>query len=349
MKRPATMASHHEQPPKSLKIYVKMMKTFTLNVNCADTVDQIKSKLSAIEGIDKSKQEMFFAGMHLKNEDKLADYNIMTNSSVDLYVTDAIQISVKIPSVGKTTKLNMRKSNRIADVKAEIEQEEGIPMNEQILMYAGQQLEDNHLLSQCDLRNDQTFHVLVCPNDKLHVFINVRGEKTIGLEAKRWYTVADVKLMIETLEGLPACSQILTRMQSGVCVALADSQMLQDQHVKNNDTLFLQKNVDQHVKNNDTLFLQKNVNIFVKTWEGKTLTMVLKMSDTGKEIMDRLEEKLRIRGSLYYLCHRGRVLSPEDTLQDHEVRSNSTISIHVKMMKTFTLNVNCTDSRSDQI
>uniref|UniRef100_A0A0E0M8Q0 Ubiquitin-like domain-containing protein n=1 Tax=Oryza punctata TaxID=4537 RepID=A0A0E0M8Q0_ORYPU len=263
----------------------------------------------------------------------------MTNSSVDLYVTDGIQISVNIRPVGKTIKLNVRKSSTVADVKAEIAQKEGILMDDQILMYAGQQLEDNHLLSQCDLRNDQTFHVLVCPNDKLHVFINVRGEKTIGLEAKRWYTVADVKLMIETLEGLPACSQILTRMQSGVCVALADSQMLQDQHVKNNDTLFLQKNVDQHVKNNDTLFLQKNVNIFVKTWEGKTLTMVLKMSDTGKEIMDRLEEKLRIRGSLYYLCHRGRVLSPEDTLQDHEVRSNSTISIHVKMMKTFTLNI----------
>ncbi|BAF26757.1 polyubiquitin [Oryza sativa Japonica Group] len=316
MKRRPAMDSHNEQPPppKSLKIYVKMMKTFTLNVNSTDTVDQIKSKLSAIEGIDKSKQEMFFAGMHLKNEDKLADYNIMTNSSVDLYVTDAIQISVRIPSVGKTTKLNMRKSNSIADIKAEIEQEEGILMNEQILMYAGQQLEDNQLLSQCDLRNDQTFHVLVCPNDKLHVFINVRGEKTIGLETKRWYTVADVKLMIENLEGLPACSQILTRMQSGVGVALTDGRMLQD----------------QHVKNNDTLLLQQNVQFFVKSWEGKTLTMVLKTSDTGKQIKDRIAEKLRIKESLYYLCHKGRVLLTEDTLLDHEVESNSTVYIRLR-------------------
>ncbi|KAF0930344.1 hypothetical protein E2562_032187 [Oryza meyeriana var. granulata] len=270
MKRRAAMDSHHEQR-QSLKIYVKMMKTVTLDVNHTDTVDQIKSKLSAIEGIDKSEQEIFFAGMHLKNEDKLADYSIMTNSSVDLYVTDGVQISVKIPSVGKTIKLNMRKSNSIADVKAEIEQEEGILVNKQILMYAGRQLEDNHMLSQCDLRNDQTLHVLVCPNDE----------------------------------------QILTRMQSGVGVALTDSQMLQD----------------QHVKNNDTFLLQQNVQFFVKSWEGKTLTMVLKTSDTGKDIMDRAAERLLIKESLYYLCHGGRVLSPGDTLRMHNVESNSTIYI----------------------
>uniref|UniRef100_A0A0D9XKJ6 Ubiquitin-like domain-containing protein n=1 Tax=Leersia perrieri TaxID=77586 RepID=A0A0D9XKJ6_9ORYZ len=309
------MDSHHEQQQRQrLKIHVKVMKTFTLNVNCTDTVDQIKSKLSVIEGIGGSKQEMFFDGMHLKNEDKLADYNIMPNSCVDLYVTDGVQIYVKIPSVGKTIKLNVRKSSTVADIKAEIEQREGIVMNEQILMYAGQQLEDNHMLSRCDLRNDQTLHVLVCPTNRLHVFINVRGEKIICLEAKGWYTVADVKLMIETLEGLPACSQILTRMQSGLGVALTDGQMLQD----------------QNVKNNDTLFLEQNVQFFVKTWKGKTLTMILKMSDTGKEIMDRLEEKLLIKEDMYYLCHRGRVLSPGDTLQNHKVENNSTVFVRFR-------------------
>ncbi|XP_006662438.1 polyubiquitin 12-like [Oryza brachyantha] len=318
MKHRAAMDSHHEQQqppsPQRLKIYVKMTKTFTLNVDCTDTVSQIKSKLSAIEGIDESKQEMFFDGMHMKNEDTLADYNIMTNSSVDLYVTDGIQISVKIPSVGKTIKLNVRKLSAVADVKAEIEQKEGILINEQILMYAGRQLEDNHILSQCDLRNGQSFHVLVCPSDNLRVFINVGGDKTLSLETKCWYTVADVKLMIENLEGLPTCSQILSRVQSGVRIVLDDSEMLQD----------------QHVKNNDTLSLEYSIHFFVKTWEGKTLTMIRHMSDTGKEIMDTLKGKIRIKESLVYLSHMGRILSPGDTLQKHQVKNNSTIYIRYR-------------------
>ncbi|KAL5223827.1 hypothetical protein ABZP36_010466 [Zizania latifolia] len=280
------MDSHHDPspPPPSFKIYVKMMKTVTLDVNCSDTVDQIKSKFSAIEGIDKSTQEMFFSGMHLKNENMIAHYNIMTNSSVDLYVTDGIQIFVKIPSVGKTIKLNVKKSSTVSDVKAEIEQEEGICMNEQILMYAGRQLEDNHMISQCDLRNDQTL-VLVCPTDTS-----------------------------DTLVGLPVCSQGLTGMQSGVGMVVTDSQTLQD----------------QRVKTNDTLLLKENVQFFIKTWEGRTLIMVLKKSDSAKEITKRIEEKLRLKEDMYYLCHRGLVLYPWDTLQNHKVVNNSTIYIRLR-------------------
>ncbi|KAK1601848.1 hypothetical protein QYE76_017527 [Lolium multiflorum] len=313
MKRRATMDSNQEKPASSYKIYVKMLKTVVLDVNCTDTVDQIKSKLNAMEGIDKSSQELFFAGIHLKNADKLADYNITTNSSVDLHVTDGMQISVKIPSVGKTIKLNVKKSNRVADLKAEIEQNEGILRDNQILMYAGRQLEDNQTLSRCDLRNDQPLHVLVSPTDKLRVFVNVRDERAVSLDVKSWYTVADIKLIVETKEGLPACTHILTRTQSGVDVVLADSQTLQDQSVKNNDILMLKQN--------------DNVQVFFRTWEGKTLTMSLKMSNTTEEVMEKIGERLPVREDMYYLCYKGHILSSGDTLEKHQVESNSTINI----------------------
>lgn len=299
-----------------------MLKTVALDVKCTDTVDQIKSKFSAIEGIDNSAQELFFAGIHLKNDDKLADYNITTNTSVDLHVTDGMQISVRIPSVGKTIKLSVKKSNRVADVKAEIERKEGILMNNQILMYAGRQLQDNQKLSECDLRDDQPLHVLVSPTDKLRVFVNIRGERVVSLDVKSWYTVADVKLMIETREGLTACTQILTRTQSGVDVVLADSQTLQGQSVKNNDILML--------KQNDNVVLRQEVQVFFRTWEGKTLTMSLKMSNTTEEVMEKIEARLPIKQDVYYLCYRGRVLSSGDTLQKHGVQSNSTIDIRLR-------------------
>ncbi|XP_037450911.1 polyubiquitin-like [Triticum dicoccoides] len=314
MKRRATMDPHQEQQAESYKIHVKMLKTVAIDVSCTDTVDHIKSKVSAIEGIDKCSQELFFSGIHLKNDDKLADYNIMANSSVDLFVTDGMQITVKIPSVGKTINLNVRKSNKVADVKAEIEQKVGILMNNQILMYAGRQLEDNQLLSQCDLRNEQPLHVLVSPVDKLRIFVNVRGERTVSVNVKCWYTVADVKLMIEISEGLPASTHVLMRTQSGVEVVLAEGQTLQD----------------QSVKNNDILVLQQKVQVFLKTWEGKSLTMSLPLSNTTEEVMKKIGYRLPMKEGMYYLCYRGHILSSGDTLEKHDVQNNSTIDIRLR-------------------
>ncbi|RLN41978.1 polyubiquitin-like [Panicum miliaceum] len=266
------MDLRQEQPPR-YKIQVKMVKTVALDVKSTDTVDQIKSKISAIEGIDKSQQALFFGGNHLENNNRLADYNIMTNSSVDLYVTDGMQISVSIPSVEKIIKLNLKKSQSVADVKSEIEQK----------------LEDNKLFSQCGLSNGHTLHVLVRPTDKLRISVNVDGERTVNLDVKSWYTVDDVKLMTETFEGLPARSQILMRTQPGGAETLRDTETLQN----------------QHIRNNDTLMLHQNIQFFLKTYEGKTLTMSMRTCDTTDKVMEKVEAKLRKKAGVYYLHYRG--------------------------------------------
>jgi ubiquitin C len=284
-----------------------MMKTVPLDVEYTDRVDQVKAKIGAIEGIDKGQQELFFAGIHLKNDNVITDYGIMANSSVDLYVTDGIQISVKIPSVGKTIKLDVKKSQSVAD----IEQKGGIPRNEQILMHAGRQLED----TQFGLGNGQTLHVLICPTEKLHISVNVEGERTLNLDVKSWYTIADVKLMIETMLGLPAFMQT----QSGGDAELEDTQILKS----------------LHVENGEVLMLYQSVQLFIKTWEGKTLTMSVKMSGMTKDAMKKIEEKLPLKEGVYYLHYRGRVLSPGDTLRKSKIGSNSTIEVRLQNVEEY--------------
>jgi ubiquitin C len=297
----------------SLQIYVKMTKTLALDVNSTDTVDQIKSKIGSIEGIDKSQQALFFAGNHLENDNRIADYDITTNSCVDLYVTDGMQISVSIPSVGKTIKLNVTNSQSVADVKAVIEQKGGVPLGEQILMCAGRQLEDHQMLSQCGLSNGQALHVLVCPTGNLRVLVDIGGRKTINLDVKCWYTVADVKLLIETLEGSPACTQVLSTEIGGDTIVLKDTDTHHSQHVKNNDIL--------------TLHMDRTVQFFVRTLEGKTLTMMQNLSDTTKDIMKKIEERLPIKPGIYRLCYRGHAMSLEDPLLKYKVESDTTIHI----------------------
>jgi ubiquitin C len=54
-----------------------MTKIVALDVKSTNTIDQIKSKIDALEGIDSSQQALFFVGNNLEKDNKLADYNIM--------------------------------------------------------------------------------------------------------------------------------------------------------------------------------------------------------------------------------------------------------------------------------
>jgi ubiquitin C len=184
----------------------------------------------------------------LEDHNRLADYNILTNSSVDFYVTDGIQISVNIPSVRKIIKLNVKKSDRVADVKAAIEEEASVLRDEQILMCAGQQLEDHQTLSQCGLSHGQTLHALVCPTDKLRISVNVEGLRIVNLDVKYWYTVADVKLLVETMVGIPAFAQILVKTQSPDDAALVDTETLQSLHIKNNEVVMLHQSIQLFIR-----------------------------------------------------------------------------------------------------
>jgi ubiquitin C len=197
-----------------------------------------------------------------------------------LYVqtVDGMCISVKIPSIAKTIELSVKKSDIVADVKLQIELKEGIHLDNQILMYAGRHLGDSQILSECGLSDDHILHVLVSPADKMCVYINIRDTRTVRVDVRNWYTVADVKLMVETMFGFPECSQILLPTKSGDAIELNGTQTLKD----------------QNIKNNAVLMLLPDFPIFIKTWEGRTLTMVVSSFHTEEDIWEKIQKKSMI-------------------------------------------------------
>jgi ubiquitin C len=121
--------------------------------------------------------------------------------------------------------------------------------------------------------------------------------------------------MIETMLGLPAFMQT----QSGGDAELEDTQILKS----------------LHVENGEVLMLYQSVQLFIKTWEGKTLTMSVKMSGMTKDAMKKIEEKLPLKEGVYYLHYRGRVLSPGDTLRKSKIGSNSTIEVRLQNVEEY--------------
>ena len=144
-------------------------KSVVLEVKMTDTIESVKKQLETKEGLPAHEQTLIFCGKELENERMVNEYNLAKSGTIHVVpkLKGGMQICVKIS--GRSITLDAKSSDTMVDVKSQVFDKAGIPLEQQRLSFSGHQLADARSLAEYNIQKEFTIDLLPCMSSDSHI------------------------------------------------------------------------------------------------------------------------------------------------------------------------------------
>ena len=134
------------------------------------TVQSLKEKIKDKLGIEPNEQTLLFQRGVLQDNIPLFQYDIQEGNVLTLFTylpikekeNELLQLFIKT-LIGKEIVLTVEPSLTIQQLKCEIQDKEGVPSNQQRLIFAGAQLEDSRTLASYNIKTNSNLNMIPRP------------------------------------------------------------------------------------------------------------------------------------------------------------------------------------------
>ncbi|XP_042514115.1 polyubiquitin 8-like [Macadamia integrifolia] len=267
---------------------------YSLKVNTTNTIQLLKAMVESKTQVSRIEQRMFIYSkdqvVQLEDGSTLDSYGIKENSQLWMLTPYLKILSVKMPQVGNTFRIDLYSFLTIHDIKKKIRDDMGIPENRQTLIWSGISLDDDETLEAYSLQHNSVLHVLLGYKDgrsqEISLFIHDMSNavtSTFQLMVQRWYSILNIKTLIENMVEIPIGHQELYFRKEN----LVDWKTLAQYNIGNYSVLYLS-------------LYSRPIQIFIKKpQEGGNLNenimLEVKNTNTIDEIIAKIPKEYMIR------------------------------------------------------
>jgi len=292
--------------PMMIKVRTPDGKTTPLEVTPDDTIPDIKKQIKKKLGIPTKDQRPTFKNKPLPDDSTLDDNGIKHGDVIDL---QPMKIKVRAPD-GRTVDLDVAPDDTIPDVKKQVEDKLGIPVDEQRPIFNDEPLPDNSTLDDNGIGDGDVIDL-----EPMQIYVKAPDGRTTQLLVSPEDPIDNIKKRVKKKLGIPVEDQ-RPRFNNK---PLPGDSTLRDNDIQHGDTIDLDP-----------------MEIKVRAPDGRTVDLSVIPDESIPDIKKKVKKQLGIPIEDQRPTFKNKPLPDDSTLRDNKIHHGDVIDLQPMEIKVKT-------------